>query len=117
MQFLSVCPLLCLWSGQCSPVLLKGFHVLCWNPPCSVSWGCCGLLASFGSSLLGISDEALTQWPEGRVTKSLLQNSLECGALAKLQEVMRTLPNVETKRHDSLQPRQLGGIKINKRKS
>lgn len=38
-------------------------------------------------------------------------------ALAKLQEVMGRLPNAQAKRHDSLQPRQLGGIKINKRKS
>lgn len=43
---------------------------------------------------------------KGRIAKSLLQNSLERDALAKLQEVMKRLPNAQAKRHDSLQPRQ-----------
>lgn len=64
---------------------------------------------------LGIPEEALTQCLEGRIAKSLLQNSLECDALAKLQDIMKRLPNAQAKRHDSLQPRQLGGIKTNKK--
>lgn len=62
----------------------------------------CSLLLS--PPYLGISERALTQRPEGRVAKSLLQNSLECDVLAQLQGVMKRLLSAQTKRHVSLQP-------------
>lgn len=74
-------------------------------PPCSASWSCCGLLPSLVSSLTGnIRERALMQCPEGRVAKSLLQNSLEYDVLAQLQGVMKRLLSVQTKRHVSFQP-------------